>query len=228
MSPYEFVDLNNDEEIQDSTREQSIIANGKPNNSQKTDTTSLDNYWLNEIKSQEDTARLITTVCILLLVASFTIVTNNVDRILLLLNNTRPYVPGTYSYEAASHIIPSNYLIFFEKFGFFLTIIGIGGFFFIWVFALCAARKALELELIASNDKLFDVAVDKRIYCNNAINIIIFSMVLLSIFVIGFMMATLPGWLQLGSIITFTAVFVILLSCASLFTLYLQRFPGIR
>ncbi len=228
MSPYEFVDLNNDEEIQDSTREQSIIANDKPNNSQKNDTTSLDNYWLNEIKSQEDTARQITTVCILLLVASFTFVTNNVDRILLSLNNTRPYVPGTSSYEAASHIIPSNYLIYFENFGFFQTIIGVGCFFFIWVFALSAARKALELELITSNDKLFDVAVIKQVYCNNAINIIIFSMGLLSIFVIGFMMATLPGWLQLGTLIAFIATSIILLICVSLFILYLQRFPGIR
>jgi hypothetical protein len=152
MAPCKFVDLNNDEEIQDRTREHSIVANDKPQNSQKNDNTSLDNYWLNEIKSQEDTARQITTACILLIVASFTIVTNNADRILLFLNDTRPYVSGTSSYEAASHIIPGNYLISYETFAFFQTIIGIGGFFFIWVFALSAARKSLELELITSND----------------------------------------------------------------------------
>ena len=228
MVPCKFVDLDNDEETQDSTREQSVVANDKPQNSQKNDTMSLDNYWLNEIKSQEDTARLITTVCVLLIVASFTIVTNNADRILLLLNDTRPYVPGTYSYEAASHIIPGNYLIFYETFMFFLTIVGIGGFFFIWVFALIAARKALELDLITSNDKLFYVARIKQAYCNNAVNIIIVSMGVLSIFVIGFMMAMLPGWLGLGTLIMFTAIIVIFIFCLSLLILYVQRHPVIR
>lgn len=217
MVPCMFVDLDSDEELLESTREQSVAINDNPQNLQRNDTILLGNYWLNEIKSQEDTARQITTICILLLVASFTIITNNGDRIFLMLNDTRPYVAGTHSYEVASDILSNNYLFYLDKIGFLATIICIVFFFLIWVLALNAARKALDLESITGNDelnsrRLADIANIKQIYCNNAVNLIIWGMALFSIFVSGFMVATLKGsvWSYLGSLIMSVSIMGIL------------------
>jgi hypothetical protein len=78
------------------------------------------------------------------------------------------------------------------------------------------------------SNKLPYVAGIKHAYCNNAVKIITISMVLLSLFVIGFVMAMLPGWLHLGSFIMFIAISVISIICVSLLILYFQRHPGIR
>jgi hypothetical protein len=47
-----------------------------------------DNYWLNQIKSQEDTARQIISISILLLGISITSYSNNTKAFLLLMNPT--------------------------------------------------------------------------------------------------------------------------------------------
>jgi len=208
MVPCKFVDLDSDEDNTGEHKGQPIVANNKPQFLQKNDTILLDNYWLNEIKSQEDTARQITTICILLLVASFTIITNNSENIFVYLNDTRPYVPGTSSYGLVSNIIPENYISLAESISFLIQIVSISGFFLIWLLALNAARKALELELIASNGEphsriLANIAKIKQTHCRKAVNITILGMAFLSIFVSGFVIATLngKGWLQLGAFI---------------------------
>jgi hypothetical protein len=213
MVPCKFLDLNTDEEIQDNTKKLSVAANDKPKKLLKHNTPSLDNYWLNEIKSQEDTARQIVTICILLLVASFTIIINNADRIFIFLNNTRPYVPGTASYDVASNIIPGIHLINIEAISFFSQIISIAGFFLIWILALKVAIRALKLEIINNNEhhsiNLAYIAIIKQAHCESSVNIITCGMVFLSIFVTGFMMATINGesWLLLGTLIMTISMF---------------------
>jgi calcineurin-like phosphoesterase family protein len=56
----------------------------------------LDNYWLNEIKSQEDTARQIIAICTLLLGASITLITGNRDRIIDMVKDNINFTSSFY------------------------------------------------------------------------------------------------------------------------------------
>jgi hypothetical protein len=125
---------------------------------------------------------------------------------------------GEVRYEVASDILSNNYLIYLDKISFFATIICTVCFFLIWILALNAARKALELESITGNDepnsrRLAYIANIKQIYCKKAVNLIILGMVLFSIFVSGFMVATLngSGWSYLGALIMSVSMMGILL-----------------
>lgn len=115
----------------------------------KQDNAVLCNYWLNEIKSQEDTARQIMTICIILLGASITLITSNSNGITSTINNVT-----NITFQGYLPIIPEKYLpeyvSIFKSFLSFSMSISILSFLLVWILALNKAIESLKVEPINS------------------------------------------------------------------------------
>lgn len=133
MTPRKFVDGDENEEVLDSVPERSTATDKElVKNLGKDNPSLVDNYWLNEIKSQEDTARQIMAICIVLLGASFTLLMSNSSQIFLSLANSSE----TLIYFFYKPIVSPEYLKVIYMFCFVTLIIGITCFFLIWVVTL--------------------------------------------------------------------------------------------
>lgn len=226
LPPDEYVvyeDLKNEVQVQITTPNE--VAG--TNDSSK---ATLDNYWLNEIKSQEDTARQIITICTLLLGASITLITGNTDRIVGMINDNTNFTRHVHAdiiynnfrdqdlYAYADNIINDIMKMMSIVMWSGLIIIS---FLFIWILALYAARKALKIEPITNKDHLSHIANIKHEHCMEATATIIIGTLLVTFFVVGLFLFTLkPTNLEnvailgivanLGFIVTFTSGLILL------------------
>lgn len=181
-----FFDRDEDEKVLDSATIQSVGTNSESSSVQVDDSALLNNYWLNEIKSQEDTARQIMTICIFLLGASITLITGNTDKISLSLANSSAVMTSAHNESD-----PIYTVVYF--FGF---VIGMTNFFIVWMVALNVARKALRLDPITCDSKsqsidLEHIAGIKYMRCKDAIYTLIGGIVFLIVLIIGLMMTSM-------------------------------------
>lgn len=189
MSPCKFMDQ--EDKVQ---KEPAMPDRNGQSINPKQDNAELCNYWLNEIKSQEDTARQIMTICIILLGASITLITSNSNGIILTINNA-----ANMTFQAYLPIIPEKYLpeyvsMFKNLISFFMSI-SILSFLLVWILALNKAIESLKVEPINSkapqySEHLSFIANIKHSFCEKAAHIIITGTLLMAIFVIGLLLIT--------------------------------------
>jgi hypothetical protein len=85
VAPCEFLDLDEETEVQESVAgdiddaiEQHVSSKKEPD--KQIDKTLFNNFWLNEIKAQEDSAKQLMSINALLLGVYVTVVINNLDK----------------------------------------------------------------------------------------------------------------------------------------------------
>jgi hypothetical protein len=123
--------------------------------------TEFDEYWLNEIKSQEDTARLLITISMVILGTSATIIMHNLEDIKILFNNANNITITIISTEMSASAFQYLFIILFIIF-----------FSFFFEVALKARRplKPLEPEQTTQHDQLIKIASIKHKENIRAIN----------------------------------------------------------
>jgi hypothetical protein len=213
LAPCVFVDVDEENEMQGNAIESTSGANECDN--KQIYNSNYENYWLNEIKSQEDTARQIMSISVLLLVGFIAAIANNNDKLINLyhytLNESLLFKGDTsyWPYETILMILQSGIpaLIIFLFFG-------------IWLEALSRARKALRLQFLVlssedleknwPSEHLEEIARVKQHHCERAIGIIIWGMLstvsLVFALLILYVSTNLPIW---PSHIAFIILFLI-------------------
>jgi hypothetical protein len=183
-----------DEEVLNSMSELSIDPNDESiEGLNESDSISSGNYWLNEIKSQEDTGRQIISISVLLLGLSITVLTSNTDRILVFANipSKNPFPALNNSSIMFSKILYYEYSVlgFVYLFMFFFSLL------FIWIMAIDNANYALRLERMPSYDagNLESIANIKHSYISGTMKIITWGAIgVITIFMIFNIQVLLP------------------------------------
>jgi hypothetical protein len=158
--------------------------------------TNLSNYWINEIKSQEDTARQIIAVCILLFGASISLVSSNSATFVQMVEINIKSNLETYPDTPDIILIAICVSIWVA-----ITI----SFLFIWIQALRSASIALKIEELKENENqyiehLSNIAKIKHKHCHKAITTIAIGSTLVTFVVAGLFISAI-GYTPLGMII---------------------------
>jgi hypothetical protein len=134
-----------------------------------------DNYWLNQIKSQEDTARQIISISILILGISITSYSNNAKAFLLLM------IPTNGSIFLQDDVIYGKFLT--DYFGLFFFILFLFSFFFVWVIAIDTANYSLQLVHTDSykTESFKKIADLKQGYISDTMKIVVLGIAWVSV-----------------------------------------------
>ncbi len=198
---------------QETEAQQNKVANDDPSRTTYLgpDHVTLSNYWLNEIKSQEDTARQIMTICILLLGASITLITGNSKSIIYAIGNST-----NLTFQVYLPIVPEKYLplydSLFHPFLYFSLLSSVLSFFIVWILALNIAIESLKPEPTRSKaprypEHLSFIANIKFKLCKKATRIIITGTSLTAIFIISLISSQNIGYI--GSSVVILAALVL-------------------
>lgn len=126
---------------------------------------ALKDYWLNEIKSQEDTARQIITICALLIGVSITLITSNFTGIAFMINDTLQKSNQSNDFLYDTFGVPTHYSFLWGLFSIFAMITC---WFLIWIDALNIARISLKTHVPEHSCHIPDIAIEKQKNCTNA------------------------------------------------------------
>lgn len=169
LPPSEYVvyeDMRNAEVQVQITTPTDVVEKYDPNQA------TLNNYWLNEIKSQDDTARQIMTGCAFVISISITLITANISNIESLLKLAMNLSENTYFKVIVPYFIIAIIVFFFALF----------------VQAIINARRTLSLKQIEKGHELIEIAGKKRFWTNAATQQLIFGIWAVIIFFCTFMM----------------------------------------
>lgn len=138
-----------------------LTDESSPTTNSDMDCLTRNNYWLNEIKSQEDTARQIMTLCMLAIGISITLVTGNINNVNNLLNYTNDYIKAQSISPVPSPGI-SDFLLFALP---YFTISLLLIFFSTFIYGFARAGRSLKTEQITRGDlldRLAEIATKKH------------------------------------------------------------------
>jgi hypothetical protein len=200
QSEYEvYPDMENAEVQVQITIPLDVAATDKssPTTNSDTDCLTCNNYWLNEIKSQEDTARQIMTLCVLATGISITLVTGNINNINMLLNYTTNYIEAQFISTVPSFAIFELLSIALSYFTICMFLI----FFSLFLFGFAIAGRSLKTEQITRSDHLAEIANKKHDYNKEAIYSVAISMWIAIILVSIFMMTAMKYQLETATIV---------------------------
>ncbi len=196
----------NESEMEQEIGTNNAISSANPECSK----AALEEYWLNEIESQEDTARQIMSISILLLGVSITLITNNIDNIDFLLNQTYSQIKASTSNDLLNSLI--FYIMVALTVAFFFIYI------VIWIMAIIRSRESLKIEPI-SNKSLPEIAEAKQRHCESATNIIVLGIAITATLTVFFLIIIL-NYDSLDAI----AIAVTILICVFIFKIYSRKF----
>lgn len=164
---------------------------------------AIEKYWLNESESQQDTARQIMSISILLLGVSITLITNNIDNIDFLLGQMHAQINSGMRNELLSnaifYIMCALTVIFF-----FIYVV-------IWIMAIIKSRESLRIELI-EDKTLAEIAKIKQEHCESATKIIILGTSITATLTVLFLIIILNYQIEES-----IAIAVAILVCAFIF-----------
>jgi len=193
---------------------------------------AAENYWLNEIKSQEDTARQIVSISALLLGLSITMLSSNIDKIkffaILSQNMSKSYLPENDS----GILYITNKIMYYELnfLGFIILILSFFSLLFVWIIVMDNANYALKLERSKSTSynspTLEKIANIKHNYVYNTMKIISWGVIGIISLLIIFNILLLRG-VPYYTLLPFSllSLFLWLISIYKIF-LYWARVPS--